>query len=184
MNEVDNRARRFDARTKARLDVLVARYPTPRAALLPALWVAQEVYGGWLPPAAMLEVAEHLGIPEGDVAGVATFYTMYNKSPIGAHCIEICQNVSCMVVGADDLIAHAERRLGVSAGETTADGQFTLARVECLGACCHAPAVQIGGRYHENVTPDKLDAVIAELAQTPSEVVAPPQAAMPEQTSF
>jgi len=177
-------ARRFDDTVRARLDTLVARYPTARAALLPALWVAQEVYGGWLPPIAMREVAEHLGVPESDVAGVATFYTMYNKEPIGSHCIEICQNISCMVLGADELIAHAEHRLGVPAGETTSDGKFTLARVECLGACCHAPAVQVGGRYHENVTPEKLDRILEALRDAPSEVVSPPQAAMPEQGSF
>jgi len=175
---------RFTEETKARIDTLVARYPDPKAALLPALWVAQEAYEGWLPPEAMREVAEHLGVPESDVAGVATFYTMYNKAPIGSHCIEICQNVSCMLLGADALIAHAESRLGISAGETTADGKFTLARVECLGACCHAPAVQVGARYHENVTPDRLDQVISELDGAPSEVANPPQAAMPEQTAF
>ncbi|MFY7954107.1 MAG: NAD(P)H-dependent oxidoreductase subunit E, partial [Armatimonadaceae bacterium] len=80
---------RFDDTTKSRLDILVSRYPTAKAALLPALWVAQEVYGGWLPPEAMEEVADHLGLPAAEVAGVATFYTMYNKSPIGNHHVEI-----------------------------------------------------------------------------------------------
>lgn len=175
---------RFDETIKARLDVLVARYPNPRAALLPALWVAQEVYGGWLPPEAMDEVADHLGVPAAEVAGVATFYTMYNKQPIGNHHIEICQNVSCMVVGADALIAHAEKRLGVRAGQTAADGRFTLSRVECLGACCDAPAMQVGGRYHERVTVDGFDAIVEALDGAPSDVVSPPQAAMPEQTGF
>ncbi|MFM7322149.1 MAG: NADH-quinone oxidoreductase subunit NuoE [Armatimonadota bacterium] len=184
MSANDTAAPRFDDAVRARLDTLVSRYPTPRAALLPALWVAQEVYGGWLPPAAMREVAEHLGVAESDVAGVATFYTMYNKEPIGTHCIEICQNISCMVLGADELIAHAEHRLGVAAGETTPDGKFTLARVECLGACCNAPALQVGGRYHENVTPDAFDRIVESLKDAPSEVVSPPQAAMPEQASF
>lgn len=171
---------RFTAETKARLDELVSRYPTKKAALLPALWVAQEVYGGWLPPEAMQEVAEHLELPPADVAGVATFYTMYNKAPIGRHHVEICHNVSCMVLGADDLIAHCERRLGIASGETTPDGRFTLDRVECLGACCNAPAVQIGGTYYENVTPAQLDLLIAQLKDAPSEVASPPQAKMPE----
>ncbi len=175
---------RFDDTTKSRLDILVSRYPTAKAALLPALWVAQEVYGGWLPPEAMEEVADHLGLPAAEVAGVATFYTMYNKVPIGNHHVEICQNVSCMVLGADRLIAHAESALGISAGQTTSDGKFTLARVECLGACCNAPAVQIGGTYYENVTPEGLDRILAGLTDSPSEVCNPPQAAMPEQTRF
>lgn len=151
---------------------------------MPALWVAQEVYGGWLPPEAMEEVARHLGLPPAEVAGVATFYTMYNKTPIGRHHVEICQNVSCMVLGADDLIRHAETRLGISAGETTQDGRFTLSRVECLGACCNAPAVQVGGTYYEDVTPAGLDRILDTLSDAPSEVGSPPQAAMPEQTRF
>jgi NADH-quinone oxidoreductase subunit E len=168
---------KFDETTRARLDALVARYPTRKAALLPALWVAQEVYGGWLPPDAMQEVADHLGLPPAEVAGVATFYTMYNKEPRGRHAIEICHNVSCMVLGAEELIEHCEHRLGIAAtGETTPDGTFTLARVECLGACCHAPAVQVGGTYYENVTAPQLDALLESLKDAPSEVENPPQA--------
>lgn len=175
---------KFTDETKARLDELISRYPSRRAALLPALWVAQEVYGGWLPPEAMAEVAEHLQVPAADVAGVATFYTMYNKEPRGKHAVEICQNVSCMVLGADELIHHCEKRLGIHAGETTADGTVTLARVECLGACCNAPAVQIGGTYYEDVTPEKMDAILEGLAATPSTVETPPQSRLPEARSL
>ncbi|GAB4455312.1 MAG: hypothetical protein OHK0029_11240 [Armatimonadaceae bacterium] len=176
--------RRFTAETKARLDELVSRYPTKKAALLPALWVAQEVYDGILTSEAMLEVAEHLELPPADVAGVATFYTMYNKNRIGKHHIEICQNVSCMVLGAEELIHHCEKKLGVVAGQTTTDGMFTLARVECLGACCNAPAVQVGSTYYEDVTIPQMDALLDELKNQPSEVAKPPQAQMPEQTGF
>lgn len=175
---------KFTDETKARLDELISRYPNRRAALLPALWVAQEVYGGWLPAEAMAEVAEHLQVPAADVAGVATFYTMYNKEPIGKHSVDICQNVSCMVLGAEELIAHCEKRLGIHAGETTPDGKVTLARVECLGACCNAPAVQIGGTYYEDVTPAKIDAILAALDNQPSQVENPPQARLPETRSF
>lgn len=177
--------KKFTEIDKARLDELISRYPTKKAALLPALWVAQEVYGGWLPLEAMEEVALHLELPTADVQGVATFYTMYNKEPRGKHAIEICHNVSCMVLGAEQLIQHCERKLGVSAnGETTADGIFTLARVECLGACCNAPAVQVGGTYYESITFDQMDALIETLKSAPSETISPPQAAMPEMRDF
>jgi NADH-quinone oxidoreductase E subunit len=171
-------------KNKARLDELVSRYPSKKSAVIPALWVAQEIYGGWLPEEAMQAVADHLGLPPAEVAGVATFYTMFNKEPGSKHRIEICHNVSCMVLGAEELIHHTERRLGIPAGETTPDGEFKLARVECLGACCNAPAVQIGGRYFENVTPAQMDALIEELKSAPSEVASPEQSKLPEMREF
>lgn len=172
---------KFTEETKTRIDELVSRYPTKKAALLPSLWVAQEVYEGLLTPEAMLEVAEYLELPPADVAGVATFYTMYNKERLGKHNIEICQNVSCMVLGGEELIHHCEHKLGIVAGETTADGLFTLSRVECLGACCNAPAVQVGGTYYEDVTIEQMDSLLEELKTAPSEVAKPPQSGMPEQ---
>ena len=171
----------FTDETRARIDELVSRYPTKQAALIPALWVAQEVYGGWLPEEAMQNVANHLGLAPAEVMGVATFYTMFNKEPVGRHRIEICHNISCMVMGAEDLIHHCERRLGIPAGETTPDGEWTLERVECLGACCNPPAVQIGPKYYENVTPAQMDALFEKLKMAPSEVASPAQSQMPEQ---
>src|SRR4028119_2148438 len=103
---------RFTAEVKARIDALVARYPNKNAALLPALWVAQDVYDGWLPEEAMQEVADHLQLSRAEVEGVATYYTMYNKEPVGRHHIEICHNISCQILGADELVHHCERRLG------------------------------------------------------------------------
>jgi NADH-quinone oxidoreductase subunit E len=175
---------RFTAEVKARIDELVARYPNKNAALLPALWVAQDVYDGWLPEEAMQEVADHLLLSRAEVEGVATYYTMYNKEPVGQHHIEVCHNISCMILGADELIHHCERRLGVQAGETTEDGLFTLSRAECLGACANAPAVQVGPRYHENVSPEKMDALIEQLRTAPSEVASPAQSRLPEQRTF
>ena len=169
---------------KERLDELISRYPTKRAALLPALWVAQEVNGGWLSAEVMAEVAAILQIPETEVHGVATFYTMYNKAPRGRHAIEICHNVPCMALGAEQLLSHCENRLGIAAGETTPDGEFTLARVECLGACCNAPAVQVGGTYYEDVTPARLDALLEGLKSAPSEVEKPPQGQISETGKF
>ena len=174
----------FSAETIARLDELISRYPTKKAALLPALWVAQEVGGGLLTEAAMAAVAQHLDLPPAEVQGVATFYTMYNKAPRGKFAIEICHNVPCMAFGAEELIAHCERQLGVAAGETTPDGQITLARVECLGACCNAPAVQIGAAYYEDVTPVQIDALIARLRAMPENPDHTPQGKISETATF
>src|SRR3712207_1611771 len=115
---------RFNAETKARIDELVSRYPERKAALIPALWVAQDVYEGWLPEEAMQEVADHLRLSRAEVEGVASYYTMFHKEPVGRHHIEICHNISCMILGADELIHYCERRLGIAAGETTEDGMF------------------------------------------------------------
>lgn len=175
---------KFNEETKKRLDELVSRYPTKRAALIPALWVAQGLYDGWLPEEAMQGVADHLELPPAEVEGVATFYTMFNKKPVSKHRIEICQNVMCMVLGAEDLIHHCEKRLGIAAGETTPDGEIELARVECLGACCNAPAIQIGPKFHENVTRARMDTIIESLKGAPSEVENPAQSQLPEMRKF
>jgi NADH-quinone oxidoreductase, E subunit len=176
---------RFDDATKARIDELVARYPNRKAALLPALWVAQEVYGGWLPEEAQAEVADYLGLPRAEVEGVATFYTMYNKKPVGKHHIEICHNVSCQVFGADDLIHYCEKKLGISAGETTPDGMFTLNRAECLGACCNPVAIQVGGKYYEDIkTEAQIDALIDKLRAGERPAFDTPQGKLPEARTF
>lgn len=167
-----------------RMEELISRYPMKKAALLPALWVAQEVNGGWLSAEIMAEVANVLELPETEVQGVATFYTMYNKAPRGKHAIEICHNVPCMALGAEQLIQHGEKTLGIVAGETTSDGQFTLTRVECLGACCNAPVVQVGGTYYEDVTPAGLDKILEELQSAESEVERPPQGQISEMRKF
>ncbi|MBC8134474.1 MAG: NAD(P)H-dependent oxidoreductase subunit E [Fibrella sp.] len=162
---------------KSRIDDIVSRYPHKKAALLPALWVAQEAYGGHLTREAQAEVADYLDLPRAEVEGVATYYTMYNKEAVGKHHIEVCHNVSCMIFGADALIHHIEDRLGVSAGETTGDGVFTLNRAECLGACCNPVAIQVGGTYFEDVrTPAQVDAILNELRSAGGDVT--PQAAI------
>jgi len=176
---------RFNDETKARIDELVARYPNKKAALLPALWVAQEVYGGWLPEEAMAEVAAYLELPPTEVEGVATFYTMYNKKPVGRYHIEVCHNVSCQVFGADDLIHYCEGKLGIRAGETTPDGMFTLNRAECLGACCNPVAIQVGGKYFEDVkTTAQVDALIDTLKRGELPEFDTPQAKLPEAKTF
>jgi NADH-quinone oxidoreductase subunit E len=167
----------LNSESLAQIDDIVSRYPNKKAALLPALWVAQEAYGGHLTREAQAEVADYLDLPRAEVEGVATYYTMYNKEAVGKHHIEVCHNVSCMIFGADNLIHHLEHELGITAGETTADGVFTLNRAECLGACCNAVAIQVGGTYYEDVrTTAQIDAIVQGLRTQNSDIT--PQAAI------
>ena len=156
----------FSEEAKKTLDKIIAKYPTKKSALLPALWLAQEEYGGWLPEEAMAEVAGYLDLSKAEVQGVATFYTMYNKQPVGKFHIEVCHNIVCMVRGADELINHIGSKLGISEGETTPDRKFTLASAECLGACANAPCFMIGENYYEDMTPEKTDELLDRLAKS------------------
>ncbi len=155
----------FTEEAKKKLDVILKKYPTKKAALLPALWLAQQENGGWLPREAMKEVAGYLDLPPADVEGVATFYTMYNKAPVGKYHLEVCHNIVCMFVGADRLIDHMGEKLGIEKGETTPDRRFTLSGAECLGACANAPCMMVGDTYYEDLTPEKADRIIDELAR-------------------
>lgn len=150
--------------SKKKIDTYLGRYPTKKAALLPALYVAQDQNDGWLPREAMKDVAEYLELPPAFVEGVATFYTMYNKRPVGKHHIEVCHNIVCMAVGADSLIDHIGKKLGIEKGDTTPDRTFTLNGAECLGACANAPCMMVGESYYEDLTPEKVDAIIDGLA--------------------
>jgi NADH-quinone oxidoreductase subunit E len=150
---------------KKEIDQIIQRYPTKKAGLLPALWIAQRENGDWLPREVMKEVGEYLELPAAYVEGVATYYTMYNKAPIGRHHLEVCHNIVCMVVGADELIDHIGEKLGVGRGETTPDRKFTLSTAECLGACANAPCMMVGDTYYEDLTPEKADRIIDELAR-------------------
>lgn len=155
----------FNEEAEKKIDILVGKYPNKKAALLPVLWLAQEENEGWLSRDAMKLVAARLDLAPAYVEGVATFYTMYNKAPIGKHHIEVCHNIVCMVVGADDLIDHIGQKLGIGRGETTSDRKFTLNAAECLGACANAPCMMVGERYYEDLTPEKTDRIIDELAR-------------------
>ena len=141
---------------------IVARYPTSRAAIMPVLWKAQRKWG-WLSLEVMGLVARTLELPPSHVLSVATFYTMYKKEPTGRHLIQVCHTLSCALVGADRLVAHIEQALGIKVGETTADGKFSLMRVECLAACGAGPMAQINDDFYELLTEDKMDAILAAL---------------------
>ena len=149
---------------KTKIDDLLTKYPTKKAALLPALWVVQEEEG-WVPREAMRELAQYLELPPADVEGVATYYTMYNKAPIGKYHVEVCHNIVCMALGADQLIDHLAHKLGIDKGETTPDKKFTLSGAECLGACANAPCMMIGATYYEDLDNAKADAILDELAR-------------------
>ena len=138
-------------------------YPDPQSALLPALVLAQRDYGGFLPRKAFAEVARAMELPATQVAAAASFYTLLQRKPVGRHLVQVCTNISCSLLGAEHLLQHLARKLGIEPGETTPDGKFTLVEVECLGSCGTAPMMQIDDAYHENLTDDKVDRILAEL---------------------
>ncbi len=142
----------------------IDKYPEDhaRAAVMAALRIAQHEHG-WLSPELMKYVADMLQIEPIKVAEVATFYTMYDREPIGRHKISLCTNISCMLRGSSALAAYLQEKIGIGFGQTTEDGRFTLKEVECLAACGGAPCAIIGEDYHENLTPDKLDEILDQL---------------------
>jgi NADH-quinone oxidoreductase E subunit len=150
--------------SKAEIQRILAEYPDPQSAVLPALYLAQRDFGGWLPSEAYDEVAEAMGLPPTLVASVASFYTMLNRKPVGRHLVQVCTNISCSLLGAEHLLSYISRKLGIEPGETTGDGKFTLLEVECLGSCGTAPMMQLDDRYHENLTEEKVDQILADLA--------------------
>ena len=150
---------------QSKTDILKIRdeYPDAQSALLPALRLAQQDYGGWLPQDAFDEVAALMDLPAIEVAAVASFYTMLNRRPVGQHLIQVCTNISCSLLGAEHLLDCVARKLGVAVGETTPDGKFTLLEVECLGSCGTAPTMQVDDTYYENLTEEKVDSILAGL---------------------
>lgn len=152
---------------QAKKEILKIRdeYPDPQSALMPALHLAQQDYGGWLPEGAFDEVAAVMDLPATLVSSVATFYTMFNNEPVGQHLIQVCTNISCSLLGAEHLIGYIGRKLGIQPGETTEDNKFTLLEVECLGSCGTAPMMQVDDAYYENLTEERIDRILAELVR-------------------
>ncbi len=150
---------------KKQIDNWIAKYPTDRksSAVMEALKIVQAENENSLTPEAIQAVADYLDMPGISVAEVATFYENYNHRPVGKHTIRFCHNISCMLNGSDDLIAHLEKKLGVKTGEVTKDGLINVKKVECLGACVGAPMFQIGDQYYENLTADKIDEIVDGL---------------------
>lgn len=151
---------------RAHMDQWLLRYPAEhkRSGVFEALRLVQEENQGSLTVPLMNAVAAYLGMPEIAVYEVATFYTMYELEPVGRHVINVCTNISCSLNGADEMLEHFKKRLGINLNETTADGKFTLKEVECLGACVAPPVCHIGKNYYETLTPEKIDELVNQLS--------------------
>ena len=150
-------------KARAEITELKGKYPDPKSALLPALEIAQREHG-WLSEEVMREVGQAMGLPPTEVASVASFYTMFYMQPVGKHVIQVCTNISCSLLGAEHIVDYISRKLDIDVGDTTPDGKFTLLTVECLGSCGTAPMMQVDDAYHENLTEEKIDRILAGLA--------------------
>ena len=156
------------AETKAIMDNWLSKYPIDqrRSALIGSLHAAQEQNEGWLSKEIMQAVAQYLEIPAIWVYEAASFYSMFFTERCGQHKVAICTNISCMLNGAEAIVEHAEKKLGIKLGETTADGNITLVREEeCVAACVGAPVMLIDGHYHEDLTTDKIDELLSKLEE-------------------
>ena len=142
---------------------IAAQYPESRSAVMPALRIAQERHGGWLPPEAFEEVGEALELTPAYCKGVATFYDMFHLAPVGRRLVEVCTNICCGLRGAQEVLSAFERALGVQPGETTPDGEFTLRAVECIGGCGWPTVVAIDDRHRLNVTAGDVPQIVQEL---------------------
>lgn len=152
--------------TRQAIDHWVAKFPPDkkRSALIQSLIAAQEQNGGWITPELTEAVAAYLEVPPVWAHEVVSFYSMFFTRPTGRHKVNMCTNISCWLNGAEELVAHAEQKLGVKLGGTTADGRVTLVREEeCLAGCCGAPMMVVDGHYHENLDRDRLDAILDGL---------------------
>lgn len=151
--------------TIAGIEKWLKKYPSEQrqSALLAALTLTQKQNGGWLTDELIEAVADYLDIPAIAAFEAATFYSMYELKPVGRHKIGVCVSISCLLRGSEQVSDHLEKCLGVKVGETTADGKFTLKHVECLAACANAPVALIDEKYHEDLTPEKIDQILKSL---------------------
>ena len=150
----------FSPKVAARFDALVQKYPVKRSALVPMLLYAQDEIG-YLSDAVIAEVADRIGITELDVRNVATYYSMLRFKPAGKFNVQVCTNISCMLRGAYDIFEKFQEELGVGHKGVTADKVFSLEEVECIGACCWAPAIQVNYDFHDDLTPDQVPGILA-----------------------
>jgi NADH:ubiquinone oxidoreductase subunit E len=148
---------------RRRVHDVAAEYPDPRSAVLPALRMAQERHGGWLPPEAFRDVADALELTPAYCKAVASFYDMFHLEPVGRHLVEVCTNICCGIRGAQEVLDAFAAELGVGPGETTPDGEITLRTVECLGGCGWPTVVAVDHRYRQNVGAGDVSAIVEEL---------------------
>ena len=159
-------AEKLSDHVREEIDHWKTRFPEgrQRSAVIAALHAAQHENRGFLTQELMDGVAEYLDLPPIQVYEVATFYSMFQTRPVGRNDVAICTNVSCMLRGADDIVAHVENKLGIKLGESTADGRiFLKEEEECLAACCGAPMMMVNHVYHENLTPERVDEILDGL---------------------
>ncbi len=152
----------FSESSLKRIDELKKRYQQPQSVVLDALWMWQDEHG-WISGEGMQQIADVLGIPVHHVYGVVSFYTMFNRKPVGKHKLEVCTNVSCMLRNSDAIVKHISEKLHIGVGETTPDNRFTLVEAECLGSCGTAPVMQVGDEYYENLDAAKLEKILQSL---------------------
>jgi NADH-quinone oxidoreductase subunit E len=143
-------------------DEIIGRYPRPKSALIPLLHLAQE-QDGWVADDAMEHIGELIGVTPAEVLGTCSFYEMFKREPVGKFVVNVCTNISCQLLGGEELLEHAEERLGIKSGSTTQDGLFTVEDVECIAACTEAPCLQVNYRYFNRVSNDDFDQLIDDL---------------------
>lgn len=160
---------RFDDKNLAIAHEIISRYPRPKSALIPLLHLAQE-QDGWVTDDAMRHIAELTGTTPAEVKGTGSFYEMFKFHPVGKYVVNVCTNLSCQLLGGEELLAHAETTLGVKAGGTTADGLFTIEDVECIAACTEAPCLQVNYRYALRVSHDEFDQLVDDLRHGRSDI--------------
>ena len=166
MNNTQKYIPQFDENELKTVQYHISKYPKPMAAVMPVLWMIQEKYG-WISVEAMKYTGDLLNLPYDHVLGVATFYTMYFKKPMGRHHLQVCTNVSCMLRGGYDIFNHITGKLGIKNKEITPDGVFSIEEVECLGSCATAPMLQINNKeFYENLTIEKIDELLDTLSKS------------------
>lgn len=141
---------------------IIGRYPLPKSALIPLLHLAQE-QDGHVTEDAMVQIADLVGVTPAEVIGTCSFYEMFKREPVGEYLVNVCTNISCMLLGGEELLHHLEERLGIRPGSTTADGMFTLEDVECIAACTEAPCLTVNYRYFHQITHDEADKLLDDL---------------------
>lgn len=153
---------KFTLENLEKVNNAIKRYPEKQAAVMPALWIAQD-QNGWISNEVMKEVASVLDMNPEDVLGVVTFYTMYHKKPMGKYHFQVCTNVSCMLRGAYDIYEKVKKNLGIDNMQVTPDQKFSLEEVECMGSCGTAPMIAVNEDFYENLTIEKVDEIIKRL---------------------
>jgi NADH-quinone oxidoreductase subunit E len=150
---------KFSPEFEQRFTEMLTHYPSKRSVLVPTLLYAQDEVG-YLSDEAIAEIAQRLELKELDVRNVISYYSMLTTKPRGKYNVQVCTNIACILRGADELYQHCQQKLGIRHKQTTADGQFSLEEVECIGACSWAPAMQVNYDFHENLTADKIDKIL------------------------